>query len=308
MTTDGLPERPEFESQSTERILRRISEVIFVSADTTRQAQEAAAFASRQEFIQQQVNFADAVPDDPFAGPTPLPGDGPFDNGNQDPKPNESPEPARGGDPAPDPFADPGPQVDVRNDPFAGEPAIPGDHPFDPDLPEQKPDFAMLAEAPPLPDSLDPMVAGALQFQNSEFVGNEEDREPELNAEPDAPEAPSPDFPKPQANQQQRNADDFTNFTFEGVESSFGGRRANRQPPPPVDMPEDPMQVGEQTTLFHEDDSTILQMVQQYREADQQFRKGVMDIFERIIMDLHADNARLMSIARHFQQSRRSTR
>lgn len=308
MTTDGLPERPEFESQSTERILRRISEAIFVSADTTRQAQEAAAFASRQEFIQQQVNFADAVPDDPFAGPVPLPGDGPFDNGKQDPKPNESPEPARGNDFAPDPFADPGPQADGRNDPFAGEPPLPGDHPFDPDLPEQKPDFAMLAEAPPLPDSLDPMVAGAIKFQDFEFAGNPDDQEEDQDAEPDTLNPPAPDLPKPQANQPQWNADDFTNFTFEGVESSFSGRRANRQPPPPVDMPEDPLQAGEQYTLFHEDDDTILKMAGRWHEADREFRKGVMDVLERIIMDLHADNARLMSIARHFQQSRRSTR
>lgn len=302
MTTDGLPERPEFESQSTERILRRISEAILVSADTTRKVEEGAAFASRQDFVDSQVSLPD-VPslNDPFGDVVAPPPDSVLDvaaepQGQiaQDAVPDAAVAPPNGGIPVPD------------NMPEGGIP-LPGADDED-RQDDAKPDFAMLAQAPPLPDSLDPMIAGALQFQDLEFAGNEDDREAVPDADPDAPESPPPDFPKPQANQPQWNADDFTTFTFEGVESSFSGRRANRQPPPPVDMPEDPMQVGEQTTLFHEDDSTILQMVQQYREVDRQFRKGVMDIFEMIIMDLHADNARLMSLVRHFQLSRRSTR
>lgn len=308
MTTDGLPERPEFESQSTERILRRISEAIFVSADTTRQVQETAAFASRQEFIQQQVGFADAVPDDPFAGPTPLPGDHPFDAGPAAGKPQDAPPPARNA--APDPFAAPPDPVPPAKDPFEGQPPLPGDHPFDPDLPDQKPDFSLLVEAPPLPNSIDPMVADALKFQNAEAGGDDQDEE----ANPDAPQEPqasqAPGSQEPPEFRQEWRPDDFAQFTFEGGESSIrGGRRVPQQQfAPPVEMPEHPLQSGEQETLFHEDDSTILQMAQQYREADRQFRKGVMDIFELIIMDLHSDNARLMSIARHFQQSRRSTR
>lgn len=433
MTTDGLPERPEFESQQTDRILRRISEAILVSADTTRKVEEGAAFAVRQDFIDSQVsppaqadlashggdyspiiaadqvdasgegslpdpprivsadslpdslpddgeglqftrdvkqefgseppsvqdNFFDAAPDaledvslpvapppvaptlsadqpeddpvptpsespvlatdppgdqpapvteDPFGGMPAFPSDHPFDPVSQDPKPNESPEPAPDDSPAmPDPFAEPPPARESVEDPFSGEPPLPSDHPFDAGLPEQKPDFSLLADAPPLPESMDPMVAQALKFQNSQDPEDEEAAAPDESQDPGPP--PAPQIQKPPVIADAIHDQEFAQYTFEGMESSTGRSRPAPLPfDSPVDMPRHPMQSGEQETLFHEDDSTILQMVQQYREADRQFRKGVMDIFELIIMDLHSDNARLMNIARHFQQSRRSTR
>lgn len=450
MTTDGLPERPEFESQQTDRILRRISEAILVSADTTRKVEEGAAFAVRQDFIDSQVSppaqadlashggdyspiiaadqvdasgegsppdpprivsadsLPDSLPDDgeglqftrdvkqefgseppsvqdnffdvapdvledvsppvapppvpptlsvdqseddpvptpsespalatdppgdqpapvteaPFGGMPAFPSDHPFDPASRDPKPNESPEPAPDDSPdTPDPFAEPPPARGPIEDPFAGEPPLPSDHPFDMGVSDQKPDFSLIAESPPLPASIDPMLAQALKFQNSQDPEDDEAAEPdELQGPgpPPSPQAQQPPVPQdpspplepqvqpPPAIAREFPDQDFTQYTFEGMESSTGRSRTSPSPfDIPVDMPRHPMQSGEQETLFHEDDSTILQMAQQYREADRQFRKGVMDIFELIIMDLHSDNARLMSIARHFQQSRRSTR
>lgn len=433
MTTDGLPERPEFESQQTDRILRRISEAILVSADTTKKVEEGAALAIRQDFIDSQIsppaqgdtilpgsdyspiiaadqvdasagaqppdpprivsaeslpeaiaddveglqftrdvrqefgseppsvqdNFFDAVPDspddvslpvatppaaptpaadlpedapapateespflatdpsdvqsapemaDPFGGMPAFPSDHPFDPVSQDPKPNESPEPAPDESPVtPDPFAEPPPAREPVEDPFAGEPPLPSDHHFDTGGADQKPDFSLLADSPPLPESIDPMVAQALKFQDSQEQDDEGAATPDELQDLGPP--PTPQIQKPPVIADAIHDQDFAQYTFEGMESSTGRSRPVPLPfDSPVDMPRHPMQSGEQETLFHEDDSTILQMVQQYREADRQFRKGVMDIFELIIMDLHSDNARLMSIARHFQQSRRSTR
>ena len=455
MTTDGQPERPEFESQQTERILRRISEAILVSADTTRKVEEGAAFAVRQDFIEGEiapasqvdvspdplppmvldglqeiqtsppsspgvqvaspdpvpelateefaadagpqqpipagfggnlfshaaaantpegsVNFfpdevgenlappaapdaaiptsfivpgdrddaGDVQPDQPVQADAVDPGlgirrdldqnlqaDGAADVVQQVPAPDrvDEAQPLPAEQPADPGMHEPGPQdapdavpQDVHDEPrklpadLAGRgidlpadlPApdqpqigldaaaqqLPDDRPFDPDLLNPKPD--------------DQPVAQELGFQDQ----NDDEGAKDLVDDVKQPDAPVPAPPKPPANVPPRDEGEFDQFTFDGLESSITGKgpRAPRHIPP-ADMPEHPMQVGEQTTLFHEDDSTILQMVQQYREADQQFRKGLMDVFERIIMDLHADNARLMNIVRHFQQSRRSMR